>query len=222
MVPKYDFHTQSSWAQRYKIFIEGLMKKEPECITLAGRGHAVVLTHHRGHKAGTSFKSVTANVLFIYFSFHLKVKHWIYGVCRTCPANITNVSLSVWLFSILKKWRKWQEKKNQWFFPPILIYSSLNSGWRARPPSMRFYDTRPMALVAQDVSWGMKWRHASEKQVWASSMCGQNKLVRGSQVGFITGEWRQWAESTNKETQLKYSGKSSLRKYLNLEWEMAS
>lgn len=46
------------------------MKKEPECVTLAGRGHAVVLTHHRGHKAGTSFKSVTANVLFIYFSFH--------------------------------------------------------------------------------------------------------------------------------------------------------
>lgn len=208
----------SSWAQRYKIFIEGLMKKEPECVTLAGRGHAVVLTYHRGHKAGTSFKSVTANVLFIYFSFHLKVKHWIYGVCRTCPANITNVSLSVWLFSILKKWRKWQEKKNQWFFPQF----SFTLPWTVDEgpvlPAWGFM----MALVAQDVSWGMKWRHASEKQVWASSMCGQNKLVRGSQVGFITGEWRQWAESTNKETQLKYSGKSSLRKYLNLEWEMAS
>lgn len=154
------------------------------------------------------------------FSFHLKVKHWIYGVCRTYPTNVTNVNLSVWLFSI-KKSRKWQEKKIN-DFPPILIYSSLNSGWRARPPSMRFYDAMPMSLVALDVSWGMKWRHASGKQVWASSMCGQNKQVQGSQVGFITGKWLQWAESTNKETQLKYSGKSSLRKYLNLKWEMAN
>lgn len=52
------------------------MMKEPKCVVpLAGSAHAVVLIHHRGDKADTSSKSVTPNVLFIYFSFDFKVKY---------------------------------------------------------------------------------------------------------------------------------------------------
>lgn len=49
--------------------------KEPERVTLAGSAHAVALIHHRGDKADTPTKSLTPNVLFIYFSFAFKVKH---------------------------------------------------------------------------------------------------------------------------------------------------
>lgn len=58
-----------------KNFFEGPVMKEWDCVTLAGSGRSVVLTHHREDKADMSTKSVTPNVLFICFSFDLKVKY---------------------------------------------------------------------------------------------------------------------------------------------------